>query len=396
VKVLHVLDHSLPLHSGYVFRTQGMLGELRKAGIDTFHVTGDRQDGCGRDEEAVEGYHFFRTRATRLPVGTQLGTIVGLRARLKELVVRLQPDVMHVHSPCLNGLAALSVARKRSVPVIYEMRASWEDAAVSHGSTAEGSVRYRISRTLETAVLRRADHVVTICEGLKSDIFLRGIPKGRITVVPNAVDQAVIREGPVIHEADLPGLEERNRPLIGFFGSFYRYEGLEFLLSALPRIAQIVPDVLLLLLGSGPEAGRLQTLVQQLRLDQHVRFLGRVPHQLIGDYYRAIGVFVYPRQSIRLTELVTPLKPLEALANDSVVVASDIGGHRELISHGETGWLYRPGDAEDLVGKVGQALTNHEHLRPMRERGRQLVLRERRWAAVCPKYVELYQEMVSH
>ena len=107
---------------------------------------------------------------------------------LYEVITQIKPDILHAHSPVLNGLPALKVARRFGLPVVYEVRAFWEDAAVDHGTTREGSLRYRLTRGLESHALRRVDHVFTICEGLRRDIVARGIAASKVTVIPNAVN----------------------------------------------------------------------------------------------------------------------------------------------------------------------------------------------------------------
>jgi PEP-CTERM/exosortase A-associated glycosyltransferase len=271
VKVLHVLDHSLPLHSGYVFRTQGILTEQRILGIETHHLTSAKHPDTPAESECVDGFVFHRTRLAaspmdRLPGVDQLRVVWSLRDRLERLVCAIRPDVIHAHSPCLNGLAAGYVARRRSIPFVYELRASWEDAAVSHGSTREGSVRYRLSKALETFVLRRADGVVTICDGLRRDVVSRGVDRSRISVVANAVGSGSPGGGPQTRTR-APGAV-RGRKLIGFFGSFYSYEGLDLLVSAIAALKQTHGNVALMLLGSGPEDGSLRRQVERLGVER--------------------------------------------------------------------------------------------------------------------------------
>ena len=197
VKVLHVLDHSLPLHSGYVFRTEGMLAAHRSMGIEIECVTGAKHTPSALEFEEVNGNRYYRTHMPSwcdvpIPGMDQIAVVRSLHQRIDQLLDRLKPDLLHVHSPCLNGIAAHWAAKKRKLPWIYEMRASWEDAAVSHGTTWDGSPRYRFSRALETHVLKNATQVVTICEGLRKDIIGRGIESHRVTVVPNAIDQEIL------------------------------------------------------------------------------------------------------------------------------------------------------------------------------------------------------------
>ena len=183
LRVLHVLDHSVPLHSGYAFRTLAILAEQRKMGWTTLQLTSSKHYGSSADVEDVDGYRFYRTNVPQTgwrahPILSQVAVIQDTQSRLEQVIEETSPDLIHAHSPCLNGIAALRAARRNRIPVVYEMRASWEDAAVDHGSTAEGSLRYRVSRQLETGVLRRAGAVTTICEGLRQDIVGRGIPSG--------------------------------------------------------------------------------------------------------------------------------------------------------------------------------------------------------------------------
>ena len=193
MRILHILDHSIPLHSGYTFRTAAILREQRALGWETFHLTSEKQTGCDVPEEHADGLHFYRTpknegALSRLPILNQVAVMQGLEKRLKEIIPIVKPDILHAHSPVLNALPAIRAGRRFGIPVVYEVRAFWEDAAADHGTTTEGSLRYRITRALETHAFRNADAVTTICEGLRSDIVDRGIPSSKVTVIPNAVD----------------------------------------------------------------------------------------------------------------------------------------------------------------------------------------------------------------
>ena len=386
MRILHVLDHSAPLHSGYTFRTLSIVREQRRLGWETFHVTSSKHPSVVLEEEA-EGVVFYRTPATdawwtRLPVLGQVGVIRALERRLETLVSELKPDILHAHSPALNGVAACSVGRRAGIPIVYEMRALWEDAAVDHGTSREGGPRYRLSRALESRVLRRADAITMICDGLRQDIVSRGIPK--VTVVPNAVDL----EKFTLRERD-------GDEVIGFIGSFYAYEGLELLLSALPALFAERPGLRVLLVGGGPEDERLRKRATASGFDGKVTFTGRVPFDEVERYYERIDVLVYPRLSMRLTELVTPLKPLEAMAMGKVLVASDIGGHRELIRNGETGLLFKAGDAHDLATKLLQLLDDRGLRARMRCAARLFVERERTWSSSVSAYASVYADLVQ-
>jgi PEP-CTERM/exosortase A-associated glycosyltransferase len=395
VRILHILDHSVPLHSGYSFRTLAILREQRQLGWDTVQLTGPKQEDCVVDEEQVDGLHFYRTRGRSGPLASVpvIGEVLLMRdleARLMAVAREVRPDILHAHSPILNVLPALRVGRGLGIPVVYEVRAFWEDAAVDHGTARAWDLRYRLTRSLETHALRRVAAVTTICEGLRGDIVRRGIPTDRVTVIPNAVDLARF---PGARDPD-PGFARKlglhGARVIGFIGSFYHYEGLELLLRALPTILSQAPDVRVLLAGGGTEEANLRSQAARLGLSDRVRFVGRVPHDQVNRYYDLIDVLVYPRLHTRLTDLVTPLKPLEAMALGRLLLASDVGGHRELIRDGETGVLFPAGDAEALAAAVLRLLGSPDTWPALRREARRFVETERSWPRVVDRYRSVY------
>jgi PEP-CTERM/exosortase A-associated glycosyltransferase len=295
----------------------------------------------------------------------------------------------------LNAMPALSVGRALGIPVVYEIRAFWEDAAVDHGTTREGSLRYRATRALETRAIRQAAHVFTICEGLRADIAARGVPTDKLSVIPNAVDVEAFS----LAAPPEPALQARwdltGRTVIGFIGSFYAYEGLDLLVQAMPALLQARPDACLLLVGGGPQESALKAQVKALGLEHAVVFTGRVPHQEVARYYDLVDVLAYPRHSMRLTELVTPLKPLEAMAQGKLFVASDVGGHRELVEHGKTGVLFPADDASALASALLDLLNRPESWGALRQQGRHFVESVRNWRNSVARYRPVYESLAK-
>lgn len=388
MKVLHILDHSIPLHSGYTFRTAAILREQRKLGWETHHLTSPKQGAMTAAFEDVDEFRFHRTPVpgASLPLLREIAQMRAIEVRLEALVRELRPDILHVHSPVLNAVPALRVGRRLGVPVVYEVRAFWEDAAVDHGTTAEGSLRYRATRALETWALKRADHVTCICEGLRQDIVARGIPSSKVTVIPNAVDVDNFTFcSPA--EADLrQSLGLDGHRVLGFVGSFYAYEGLDLFLDAAAALRRDHPDIKVLLVGGGPQEKALRAQATALGIEDAVVFTGRVPNREVQRYYNLIDLLVYARHPMRLTELVTPLKPLEAMAQGKLFVASDVGGHRELIRNDETGYLFRAGDAADLGRTMARVLDQPEKWDAIRAAGRRFVESERNWRTSVARY----------
>lgn len=396
-RVLHILDHSLPLHSGYTFRTRAILKAQQVAGLEVRGVTGLRHSATGPDRELAEGLLFQRTRgvAKGAPGLKEWREVALLREAIERLCAEWRPDVLHAHSPALCGMAALGAARRLKLPLVYEIRAFWEDAAVSNGTSREGGLKYRLTRALEGHVVRGADAVVTICRGLKDDLVGRGIDPARITVSPNGVDLALFGHAPPRDAAMGEQLALGEGPVIGFIGSFYDYEGLDDLIAAMPLLLARHGDARLLLVGGGPMEQALRAQAESSPAAEAIRFVGRVPHSQVERYYSLVDIMAYPRKRSRLTDLVTPLKPLEAMAQGRLVAASSVGGHRELIEDGVTGTLFAPDDPAACAQALGALLAERAGWDVRRAAGRAHVEQEHDWQCNVGRYLDLYHRLLS-
>ncbi len=281
------------------------------------------------------------------------------------------------------------------MPLVYEIRAFWEDAAVGNGTGSEGSPRYRLTRALESYAAARADAVAVICEGLRADLIARGIAAEKIIVAPNGVDMTLFGNplAPDTNFAEELGLAGAD--VVGFIGSFYDYEGIDDLIAAMPLLLEQRPAAHLLLVGGGPMEARLKAQAERSPAAERIRFVGRVPHQEVDRYYSLIDVLAYPRKAMRLTELVTPLKPLEAMAQRKLVAASNVGGHRELIEDGVTGTLFPAGDPAALAGALAAMFNHRASWDERREAARRFVERDRNWSSNISRYEPVYQRLTG-
>jgi PEP-CTERM/exosortase A-associated glycosyltransferase len=399
LRVLHIFDHSLPVQDGYSSRSWAILQNQQALGWDVFAVTGPRHTGDSASEEVVADFRFFRTRPdgglmARLPVIKQLWRIRLFYQRITELIPLLKPDLLHAHSPALNGVAAWWAARRHGLPLVYEVRAFWEDAAVDQGAGRENGLRYRLTRALENYVFRRAHGVTAICEGLRQDIEARGLLRNPVTVIPNAVE---VDRFSRVTEPDLALAQRLGLTLghtLGFVGSFYDYEGLDQAIAAMPRLLEDDPHLRLLLVGGGVQDAALREQARRLGLSEQVVFTGKVPFAEVEHYYALIDVLVYPRKSLRLTETVTPLKPLEAMAQRKVFVASDVGGHREMIEDGVTGLLFQVDNQDALAAAVQRMMDSPDLREALRERGLSFVREQRNWRNSVARYEGVYLRAV--
>ena len=397
MRILHILDHGLPLHSGYTFRTRAILKAQMARGWEVAAVTGSRHGEAPSDRETVDGIDFYRTGPTRaaLPPIGEWREVRAFADRIGQVIDAFRPDVLHAHSPVLDALAALVARRRSGLPLVYEIRAFWEDAAVGNGTGTEGSLRYRATRLLETWAVRRADAVAVICEGLRGDLIARGTDPAKIMVSPNGVDLTLFGE-PAPYDQALAGrLGVAGSEVVGFIGSFYAYEGLDDLIAAMPALVAARPRAQLVLIGGGPCEEALRAQAAASPVAGHIRFVGRVPHEQVESYYSIVDVLAYPRKRMRLTDLVTPLKPLEAMAQGRLVAASDVGGHRELIDDGVTGTLFAPDDPAAIAAALAALFADRDGWEARRARGRAFVAAERNWAINVGRYEPVYQKLTE-
>jgi len=395
-RVLHILDHSLPLHSGYTFRTRAILKSLEAKGVEVRGITGARHPAGSKGAETCDDLTFHRAPfdPSGPPGLREWREIESLRAGIERLAQEWRPDVLHAHSPALCGMAGLRASRRLGIPFVYEIRAFWEDAAVGNGTGSEGSLKYRLTRALENRVVAGADAVFTICHGLRDDLTARGHDGSKIRLSPNGVDLTLFGDPPPRDDALAASIGIDEGPVIGFIGSFYDYEGLDDLIAAMPLLRQRHPGARLLMVGGGPMESKLRAQAAASVASDAIVFAGRVPHDDVERYYSLIDVLAYPRKKSRLTDLVTPLKPLEAMAERKIVAASNVGGHRELIEDGVTGLLFPPDDPAAMADALAGFIDARERWPAMREAGYAHVEQHHDWGRNVVRYLDIYRDLL--
>jgi glycosyltransferase involved in cell wall biosynthesis len=157
-----------------------------------------------------------------------------------------------------------------------------------------------------------------------------------------------------------------------------------------------VPNLKLLLVGGGPHEAELKRLTAESNLADTVLFTGRVPFSEVERYYDLVDLFVYPRRKSRLTDLVTPIKPIEAMAKGRVVIASDCGGHREIVTHRLNGLLFTADDPRALANEIVAAVHERDAWPLIGKNAREYVIRERTWAASVDRYEPVYERLAGN
>ena len=407
LRVLHVLDHSWPILDGYAQRSRSIVNSQLQLGTLPAVLTGPlhQQDDADASDAVFEGVPYFRTPSSqglvgramnrKWPVFRELAVVRLLHARLLSLLRNQSFDIVHAHSPSLCGRAAQTAARSCRIPFVYEIRAFWEDSAVEAPSNPLASMRYRLARNLETRVVRAADAVVGIAGSILRDLESRGIPSGKLFHVANGVDTARFTPCPR-DSAFAAHLGLNDCPVLGFIGTLFPWEGLSWLVRAAIGLRGKGFKFKLLIVGDGAEGNKVRRIIKENNAADYVLFTGRVPHDQVQRYYSVIDAMVYPRLSIRLTELVTPLKPLEAMALGKAILGSDVGGIRELIEPEVTGILFKPGNTQDFEAQTIRILSDSRLRRALGESARRKVIAEKDWKTVVGAYEPAYAAAIRN
>ncbi|MBO0772223.1 MAG: glycosyltransferase [Actinobacteria bacterium] len=396
-RVLHIVTDALPaVNAGYTVRTHQIALAQQAAGLDPQVVT-----RCGfpvaqghpdaRRHVTLAGISYHRLLPYWLPARADAAFSLGLR-QAGRLTERLRPAVLHAASNYVNGQVALALRDRYGLPVVYEVRGFLEDSWQSRSAAdVTGSEEYRLSRELETRCMREADLVVTLGEAMRAEIVSRGIPSAKVVVVPNAVTAEFLRplpDGQPLRAALGIGPAE---PVAGLVSSLYPHEGIPVFLRAAALLRERGVPVRPLVVGDGPDRAGLEHLAGQLGLAGAAVFTGRVPIADVRRYHAVLDLFVIPRTNSRVCHLVTPLKPVEAMASGLCVVASEVGALQEIVKHGSTGTLIVPDDPVALADQMESLIYSPGVRRDIGARAREWVAQDRTWARNAERYREAYQ-----
>lgn len=394
MKILHILDRSFPYTGGYTSRAHYIIQHQKKLGLEPIVLTSYRHIS-EKDVEMMDGNMYYRMHSTvnplfKIPILKELLEIYHLSKRIDELINTEEIQILHAHSPVLLGIAAIKAGVKNRIKTIYEIRAFWEDAATASNKYTERSLKYKMVRSLETQLCKRVDHIVTIAEGLCNDLIKRGISTYKINIVPNGVDHdkftPLSKNKILVDKLKLDG-----KIVIGYIGQFFNFEGVSDLIDTMFTLTKERTDIFFLLVGGGEEEAEISQKFNEQTMS-NIHFEGRVPHDAVIDYYSVIDIFVYPRKSSRVTELTTPLKPLEALAMGKATVSSSVGGLIELVGK-ENGLFFPSGDKRALMECISRLLEDESLRIKLGKKGREMVLNQRTWAEISKKYIGIYKKM---
>jgi PEP-CTERM/exosortase A-associated glycosyltransferase len=390
---------------GYSQRSRSLISTQSKLGMYPCVLTGPlhQDDDPAAKDTSLDDVRYLRTLRNsglaeaairqRWPFVREVSVIHLLRKRIQEVLDSDSFDIVHAHSPALCGVAGLQGARSRGVPFVYEIRSFWEDSSVTHNKTTQRSVRYRLARLLETYVVRRADAIVGIARSILDEVKERGVLPGKLFHIPNGVDFA--RFKPQVRDAALAReLHLEGTPTLGYLGTLFPWEGVSWLVRAAAELRNRGVSFKLLIVGDGAETEAVRKAILETSTSDFVQYLGRVPNEQVERYYSVMDVLVYPRCRSRLTELVTPLKPLEAMALGKVVLASAVGGLRELIEPEVTGVLFEPEDMNSFCQQAARLLLQPGFRRIGEQARAKIAAKD--WRHIAENYRAVYEAAIRN
>lgn len=402
-RVLHVVTNALPLtNAGYTMRTHLIARAEQAAGMSTHVVTrlgypAAQGRKAGPAEFVLDGVTYHRLLPPRgLPTDPHQRLTVHA-SELSGLVHQLQPAVLHAATDHLNGRVALAVGAAAGLPVVYEVRGfleqSWLSRSGRDAEQARASLRYRLTRESETACMRAAGAVVTLSQTMREEIVARGIAGDRVHVVPNAVDDELLRPAPDPGPLRASWGIRSGELVVGTIGTLYAHEGIADLIDAVAELRTSDPSVRLVVVGDGPELPQLRRHADERCLGDAAIFTGRVAFDRIHEHYAAIDVFAVPRPDHDVTRLVSPLKPVEAMATGRAVVVSDLPALRELVEDGVTGVISPPGNPPALAEALRRLLYDPAARSALGKAAADWVATDRTWARNAERYREIYRSL---
>jgi len=404
-RVLNVLAFGLPYSSvGYATRSHGLAIGIKHAGWDIRPYTRPcfpydaKPELEGRplpEQDDIDGITYHRIFDFDRKGMNEVTYLHAAITSLTRVIEREQPEIVHAASNYATALPALIASRRLGVPFVYEMRGFWEVTRSSRDEAFENTPKYRFMQLFDSLVARQADHVITITTAMKEELLARGVPESKISIAFNSVDPTrFVPRPPNKALAEKLGIPD-GVPVIGYVGSFVDYEGLDDLITAAAGLRQAGRNFRLLLVGDGVALESIRTQVQSLCLDDKVILTGRVLHEEVEDYYSLVAIAPFPRKPWKVCELVSPLKPFEAMALQKAVVVSSTRALMEIVEHERTGLVFEKGNVESLRNVLDVLICQPEKRMKLGEAARNWISAERSWDTAGAIASNVYKDILK-
>jgi len=400
IRIAHIMHDSIPFLSGYSIRGKYIVENQKINGLDPFVITSPNQL-CKNFYEKINDIEYFRIHPDKIGWITKKISLkipffwrYPFRHKYKKHCIAVlnqqKCDIIHAHEVFNVSQVAWQISRIFQKKLVYEMRGLVTDSEVANRNLKRNSFKYKFDKWEKFSVMKKADAVIAISENLKKEVLKKGIKEEKIFVVPNGVD--INKFHPIAKNRELIKKYNLDDFLVaGYIGSIRKLEGLALVINAFSEISRLKPNMKLIIVGNGPERNNLIALAARNNITDKVIFTGRIEHEQILQYYSIIDILVFPRIKEKVNEIVTPLKPLEAMAAEKCVLSSDVGGLKELMKNNETGVFFRAGDANDFIEKLLSLAGNDKMRLNLGRTARKWVCESRDWNKVTKIYRKIYE-----
>lgn len=406
-RTFYLLHNSLPHNSGgYATRSHGLLRGLSRAGFEAIGVTRNgyphdrwkkNRDRILPDNDVIDEVKYLRLFDDIFGLGmTSMDDYLARNvARTGALARQLRPSIIHGASNFMNGTTAAAVARRHGAMSIYEVRGLWEVTRMSRETTYKGTDAYNLYVRMETQACHDVDQVFAITGALKNELISRGVPSEKVLVIPNGVDTSRFTPLKPDHDLRTSLNISPHDVVIGYVGSVVDYEGLDYLIEAMHTFKRRGDThVKLVIVGDGAFLGRVQELVTEREVGDTVTLVGRVPHEEVESYYSIIDIAPFPRKGLPVCEMVSPLKPFEAMAMGKAVLVSNVAAMEEFVEDGVTGLVFEKDSPEALYKALRNLAASPELRRRLGRSARSFVVRERDWKVISANVADVYHDLI--
>ena len=347
--VAYIVHNCLPYaFGGYASRTDEIVKCLQAKGIKVTVFARPNFPWDSGHPLASQANHTRRTGGATY-VFTRLARSSGASSYVYTSAVQLSRrfkgrGITHVLAASNQrvGLIGLIAAKLSGKPFLYDVRGFWEVTRLSREPEYELSAHFKRTVALETLVANNAERVWAITPAARDLMVSRGVEKASIRLLRNGAPIA----------KSIQKISTSKLLRLGYIGSIVHYEGLDLLLKALSKSkAKFHLDIVgndSANIDAGPLLTELQELALQLGIAEHVHFHGAVPKFEVSKYYESFDICLFPRRSLPVTEVISPLKPFEALSHGKLVCCSEVGGMSGIVKHGVTGYTFKPDDVESI------------------------------------------------
>lgn len=376
-RVAYIVNHSYPFSSnGYAVRTQGVAQALVEYGYSVVAITrpGRPWDLPGFDDANFESFHeiegvrYIHIKEPSITNKSQEEYLTQCVIALKKYLQLFKPSVVMAASNWENALPAAIAARELGLPFFYEVRGFWEISRASMEPAWQDSDEFKFQVKMETTVAKQAEWIFTLNQFMCEELVKRGLNEAKIDLIPNGYETHFgLNLPPLVSRHDL-GISTRF--VVGYIGSFNSYEGLDDLVQACAQLRNQGVDLSLLLVGSSDHVGikgrtcsatlELTQLATTLSFNDYLFIPGRVSNKHVGDYYHMINLVVIPRKTLPVCQIVSPIKPLEAIAYNKTLLVSDVRPLQEIVESSKAGSVFKAGNLDELVIQISLLLQQVE------------------------------------